>query len=142
MIYRMMLSLFMLILFLNPAGFSQDLDLKAQIDYKINKMKLALQLTDSQTSAIKPILQDYLVKKQAVLQEIANQGLVDHVAVKSTLKGLKDTEYQKLSKVLSEDQMKKWINKENLMATLNPDNAESTVDDGVSLTPSGADFKF
>ena len=69
---------------------------------------------------------------QEVLQETAGQGIVDHVAVKSTLKGLKEDEYQKLSKVLSEDQMKKWINKENLMASLNPDSGESTVDEGPS----------
>jgi len=38
--------------------------------------------------------------------------------------------------------MKEWINKEMVMATLNPDSAESTVDDGSSLGADGANFKF
>ena len=91
------------------------------MDYKVNKMKTELNLTDSQADAIRPIIKDYLTKREEVLEEVAGGGIVDHVAVKSTLKALKENEYQKLSKILSEDQMKKWINKENLMAALNPD---------------------
>ncbi|MBF0571415.1 MAG: hypothetical protein HQL12_06035 [Candidatus Omnitrophica bacterium] len=126
----------------NVSLFAQDEDVWSTVDYKINKMKTELRLTDSQASGIRPIIKDYLVKHEAVLHEVAGQGIVDHVAVKSTLKGLKENEYEKLSKILSEDQMKKWINKENLMASLNPDGAESTVDDEPSLTANGANFKF
>jgi hypothetical protein len=58
------------------------------------------------------------------------------------LKALKDNEYEGLSKILNEDQMKKWINREDLLAALNPDGAESLVDDGPSLGANGANFKF
>jgi len=105
-------------------------------------MQKVLNLTDTQADAIRPIVKDYLLKRGALLEEIAGQGIVDHTSVKSTLKALKELEYQKLSKVLSEDQMKKWVDKENLMATLNPDSVESSVDDGVGLTANGANFKF
>jgi hypothetical protein len=105
-------------------------------------MQTELNLTDSQAGAIRPIIKDYLIKRSAILQEIAGQGIVDHVEVKSTLKQLKEKEYQKLSQVLSQDQMKKWTNKENVMASLNPDSPESTVDDGPGLTADGANFKF
>ena len=105
-------------------------------------MRMELKLTESQESLIRPIIKDYLSKKEAVLEETQGQGIIDHVSVNSTLKALKEKEYQQLSQVLNEDQMKKLINKENLMATLNPDAAESTGDGDVGLTPSGANFKF
>ena len=142
MIRKCLTCMILLLLGLRICAYAQDEGYQPNVDYKVNKMKKVLNLTDSQADAIRPIIKDYLIKREAVLQEIAGQGIVDHVAVKETLKGLKEDEYQKLSKILSKDQMEKWINKENLMATLNPDNLESSVDDGPSLTASGADFKF
>ena len=131
-----------LLLFLIAFVYAQEGDLRSVVEYKVDKMKKELKLTDSQANAIRPVVNDYLIQRNSVLQQTEGQGIVDHVAVKSALKQLKDKEYQKFSKILNEDQLQKWIEKENLMATLNPDGAESTVDDGVSLTPSGADFKF
>ena len=131
-----------LFLFLVLSAFVFAQDEESTVDSKVNKMKTVLNLTESQAYAIRPIIKDYLIKRKAVLQEVAGQGIVDHVAVKGTLKGLKEGEYQKLSKVLSEDQMKKWINKENLLAALNPDSEESAVDSDTSLTATGANFKF
>ena len=131
-----------LLLILSSIVYAQDEDIRSSVDYKINKMKTALDLTDSQVVAIEPIIKDYLSKREVILQEVAGEGVVDHVAEKTTLNGLKENEYQKLSKVLSEDQMKKWIDKENLMAALNPDGGESLVDDGPTLSANGADFKF
>jgi hypothetical protein len=122
--------------------FAQDQDLRSNVDYKINKMTKVLHLTDRQAYAIRPIVKEYLTKRAAVLEGIAGEGIIDHVAVKSTLKGLKEDEYQKLSKILSEDQLKKWIDRDNLMAALNPDSIESPVDEGVGLTATGANFKF
>ena len=131
-----------LFLVLSSSVFAQDEDIMSAVDYKINKMKTELKLTYSQANAVRPVIQDYMIKRKAVLEEIAGEGIVDHVAVTSTLKGLKENEFQKLSKILSEDQMKKWINKENLMATLNPDGPDSSVDDGPSLNGNGVDLKF
>ena len=142
MIRERLACVLFLFLVLSASIFAQDVNVQSAVDYKANKMKKELNLTDSQAVAIKPILKDYLTKREAFLQEAAGQGIVDHVAVKGTLKGLKEGEYQKLSKILDEDQMKKLINKENLMAALNPDSVESTVDDGPTLTANGANFKF
>jgi hypothetical protein len=136
------LTVFFLFLVLSAFVFAQDADLRSTVDYKVHKMKIVLNLDESQAVAIKPIIKDYLTKRGAFLREMAGQGIIDHVAVKGTLKGLKEDEYQKLSKILNEDQMKKWINKENLMAALNPDSVESTVDSDTTLTASGANFKF
>ncbi len=142
MIRRCLACVLFLFLFLNAPVFAQDQDVQPAVDYKVNKMKTELNLTYSQADAIRPIIKDYLIRHEAFLQEVAGQGIIDHVAIKGTLKGLKESEYQKLSKILSEDQMKKWINKENLMAALNPDSVESTVDDETTLTATGANFKF
>jgi hypothetical protein len=122
--------------------YAQDDDIGYAVDYKVNKMQNVLKLTDTQVAAIKPIVKDYMVKHKALLDEVSGQGIVDHVAVKETLKSLKEAEYQKLGKILSAEQMQKWINKENLMATLNPDSPDSAVDDGVGMTANGANFKF
>jgi hypothetical protein len=142
MIYKYLASFSILFLLLSAVLFAQDTDFQSNVDYKAGKMKKELNLTDSQVYAIKPIIKDYLIKRSAVLEGMSGQGIIDHVAVKSTLKGLKEQEYQKLSKILSEDQMKRWINKENLMASFNPDGGESVVDDGGTLTAEGANFKF
>ncbi len=142
MIRQCLACVLFLFLVLSAFVFAQDEEAQSTVDYKVNKMKTALNLTDSQANAIRPIIKDYLIRREAFLQEVAGQGIIHHVAVKSTLKGLKEGEYQKLSKILSEDQMKKWINKENVMAALNPDSVESTVDEGASLTATGANFKF
>jgi hypothetical protein len=138
------LACFLLIfLLLNSIIFAQDNDMVSAVDYKVNKMQKVLSLSDSQVVAIRPIIKDYLVKRQALLDEVDAQGIVDHVAVKSTLKTIKEDEYQKLGKILSAEQMQKWINKENMMAALNPDSPDSTVDDeGVGMTATGANFKF
>ena len=142
MIRKRQTCVLFLFLVLSASVFAQDQDVRSVVDYKVNKMKTELNLTYTQADAIRPIIKDYLIRRQAFLQEAAGQGIIDHVSVKGTLRGLKENEYQKLSKILSEDQMKKWINKENLMAALNPDRVESTVDEGVGLTGNGANFKF
>ncbi len=142
MVRKCLASILLLFSALNIIVFAQDVDWQPIVNDKVNKIKIVLSLTESQAAAIAPIIKDYLISRQAVLQEAESQGIVDHIALKSTLKGLKDNENQKLAKVLSEDQMKKWINKENLMAALNPDSLESTDDDGPSLSANGANFKF
>jgi hypothetical protein len=142
MIRQCLVSALFLLFVLSACAYAQDGDYQSSVDYKVDKMKKELNLNESQADAVAPVIKDYLIKRDEVLQEIAGEGIVDHTSVKSTLKALKELEYRKLSKILSKDQMEKWINKENLMATLNPDGVESTVDDGPSLTTEGASFKF
>jgi len=142
MIRKDLVIVLFLSLILGNLVFAQDDSLQSTVDYKVNKMKRELKLTDSQANAIDPIIKDYMVKRQAFIDQVAGQGVVDHVAVRGTLKELKETEYQKLGKILSKDQMKDWVNKENLMASLNPDGVDSTVDEGPSLNGNGVDLKF
>ena len=53
----------LLFLVLSISVFAQDEDLQSTVDYKVNKMKKELNLTDSQADAIRPIIKDYLVKR-------------------------------------------------------------------------------
>ena len=141
---RQFLAGILIILLMGGASvWAQDEDFQSTLDYKVDKMKNELNLSFAQADAIRPIIKDYLVKRGALLHEVGGEGIVDHVSVKATLKALKEKEYEKLSKVLSGDQMKEWINKETIMATLNPDSVESSVDDdGPTLGANGANFKF
>ena len=133
------LSMFVL---MSSVVFAQDEDIQSMVDYKVQKMQKELALTDAQTHAVKPIIKDYMVKHQAILEQMGTEGIVDHVAVKGTLKQLKDYEYQQLRRILNEDQMKRWVNKENLMASMNPDGPESALDEGASLNGNGMNLKF
>jgi len=142
MIRKILVIVLFLSFLLGKVVFAQDESLQSAVDYKVNKMKRELKLTDSQADAIDPIVKDYMVKHQAFIQEVAGQGVIDHVTVKGTLKALRENEYQKLGKILSKDQMQAWINKENLMASLNPDGMESSIEDGPSLNGNGVDLKF
>jgi hypothetical protein len=131
-----------LFLVLTISVFAQDENFQSVVDNKVGKMKIELNLTDDQAEAVKPVIKEFLVNRAALLDQAGEQGIVDHVSIKSTLKSYKDKEYKELSKILSEDQLKKLINKDNLMATLNPDSAESRVDEDAGLTTEGANFKF
>jgi hypothetical protein len=130
------------VLVLGTVVFAQEQDVDSAVENKINKMQRVLDLSDIQAIGIKPVIKEYLIRRQTVLNDAEGQGIVDHVAIQDTLKALKQNEYQKLGKVLTQEQLKKWIDKENLMAALNPDSAESSVEDDVSLTANGANFKF
>ncbi|MBF0511264.1 MAG: hypothetical protein HQL13_02945 [Candidatus Omnitrophica bacterium] len=135
--------IFFLLFAFSFSAFAQDEDLKSALDYKVQKMQKELQLTDSQVTAIRPVVQDYLMQHDALMRDTAGQGIVDHVSVKSALKALREKEYQGLGKILSPEQLKKLINKDRLAAIMNPDNPESFIDDGgPGITAGGASLKF
>jgi len=128
-----------LFLALNPSVFAQDDDIQTRVDDRVSKMQAQLDLKGSQAAAIRPIIRDYLTRREAILQETTGEGgIADHIALKNVLRKLKEDEYQKLSKILTGDQMKKVIDKDNVTAALNPDGTESTVDAGDSSVSMGA----
>ena len=112
------------------------------VNDRVNRMTKELNLTQAQADTIKPIIKDYMSKREAVLQEAEGAAIVDHAKVKGVMMSLKQIEYQKLGQVLSKDQMQRWIQKENLRAALNRGGTESQVEDDTSLTANGASFKF
>jgi len=142
MITKITTSIWMIFVLMTASVFAQDEDMQTIVNERVTKMQTYLSLTDAQAMAIRPIVKEYMTSRIALLQETEGQGIVDHVAIKATMSEFKKKEYDKLSKILTKDQLEKWINKENLMSVLNPDSAESQIDDGTTLTPEGASFKF
>ena len=91
------------------------------VDDIIAKMTTELNLTPQQIEGVKPIIQGYMSARKQLIQSFRQQGLTDKDSLKSPIDQLKSVERQKLSQVLSQSQMDKWLEKENFNAMLNPD---------------------
>jgi primosomal protein N' len=105
----------------------------SSVDDIVAKMKTELNLTQQQIDAIKPIIREYVTARKQLIKSFRQQGLMDKDAVKSQMDQLKSVERQKLGQILGQDQMNKWIEKENFNAMLNPD----SVDDPGNSSSSG-----
>ena len=105
----------------------------SSVDDIVAKMKTELNLTQQQIDAIKPIIREYVTARKQLIKSFRQQGLMDKDAVKSQMDQLKSVERQKLGQILGQDQMNKWIEKENFNAMLNPD----SVDDSGNSSSSG-----
>ncbi|MBF0503552.1 MAG: hypothetical protein HQL14_00475 [Candidatus Omnitrophica bacterium] len=127
-------------LVLGVSVYAQDMTLNAEDS--VRRMTTELNMTDAQADAVRPIIKEYMSKRDAILQEMQGDLIVNHAVLKSTLEALRRDEYLKLSKTLSEDQMKRWVRKENLRASLNKGGGESQIEGGTTLTPEGAKFNF
>jgi ABC-type uncharacterized transport system ATPase component len=96
------------------------------VDDTVAKMTTKLNLTPQQIDAVKPIIQGYKSAPKQLIQSFRQQGLTDKDALKNQIDQLKGVERQKLSQVLSQSQMDKWLERENFNAMLNPDDADDT----------------
>ncbi len=83
------------------------------VDAIMAKMKTELNLTKAQVDAVKPIIEENIAKRQAVIQTIKEQNITDKNMVRDRLEELKEEENQKLSQVLNKDQMKHWSDLQN-----------------------------
>ena len=89
---------------------------------------IALNLTPQQVDALKPVVKENLAERKQLRQNLRQQGITDKVAIKEQMDQLKAIENQRLSQILSADQMNKWIEKESLRAMLNPDQKDDAGD--------------
>jgi len=96
----------------------------SSVDDIVTKMKTELNLTQQQIDAIKPIIQGYVTARKQLIKSFRQQGLMDKDALKNKIDQLKSVERQKLGQILGQDQMNKWIEKENFNAMLNPDSVD------------------
>ena len=96
------------------------------VDDTVAKMTTELNLTPQQIDVVKPIIQGYMSARKQLIQSFRQQGLTDKDAFKSQIDQLKTVKRQKLSQVLSQSQMDKWLEKENFNAMLNPDDADDS----------------
>jgi hypothetical protein len=122
--------------------YAQAQEKSPSVDDRVAKMATELSLTDAQTQAVKPIIAEYITKRDKVLEEVEGEAIVDHAALRSTMTALKKDEYQKLGKVLSEDQLRRWVQRENLRAALNKGDMGAQASDDTTFNLDGAAFKF
>ena len=97
-------------------------------DDLLEKMKTELNLTPQQVAALKPVVKENMAERKQLRQSLRQQGITDKATIKDQMDQLKAIENQRLSQILSADQMNKWIEKENLRAMLNPDQKDDTGD--------------
>ena len=87
----------------------------------VNRMKTELHLTATQVDAIKPILKENILKYHKFADSLEGQPSVDKKNFKMMMRKLKEEMNEKLSKVLSKEQMQKLIEKQNQRESLNKD---------------------
>ena len=97
-------------------------------DEIIAKMKTQVNLTKGQYDALKPIIENNIIKRQQLMQDLKEKGITDKGIIKNTMEELGKEENQKLSQVLTKDQMDKWVSYQNYQKMLNQDQANSTQD--------------
>ena len=78
----------------------------------IFQMTANLKLTQDQISAVRPIITDNIVKVRN-LQQSLEDGSIDGNTMYTRREQLTNDEYQKLSAILTPDQMKLWVNIQN-----------------------------
>jgi len=100
-------------------------------------MKTELNLTQSQADAVKPIIEEYTVKRHQIRENLEEQGVTDKNIILSRMEQIREEESQKLSQILAPDQMKRWNSKQTLSDFLNKDR---TGDSGWAPKGSGRDL--
>ena len=95
-------------------------------DEIIAKMKTQVNLTKGQYDALKPIIENNIIKRQQLMQDLKEKGITDKGIIKNTMEELGKEENQKLSQVLTKDQMDKWVSYQNYQKMLNQDRANDT----------------
>ena len=97
-------------------------------DEIIAKMKTQVNLTKEQYDALKQIIENNIIKRQQLMQDLKDKGITDKGIIKNTMEELGKEENQKLSQVLTKDQMDKWVSYQNYQRALNQDRANDTQD--------------
>ncbi len=117
-------------------------DFQKSVNDVVAQMTRELGLTDEQAAALKPIIKESLAKRQAFLEQEGNL-FSNKKRIKAAMLKFREEEDRELSKVLSEEQMDKLIQKRNLRQSLNKDEvdfSDSLGSNGVGLE--GATMAF
>lgn len=95
---------------------------KQHVDDIVAKMKTRSSLTQEQVVAVRPIIEEYIDKCQHLMQS-SGQFFINNrrKAIQSQINQLREEESEKLSKILTSEQMRKWIQGENVKSFLNQD---------------------
>jgi len=89
------------------------------IDDRLETMKTELDLTRGQVDSVKPILEEFAAKRQKYRADSKGQVLIDSRAIRIQMEKFREEENQKLSEVLTKEQMKKLDKKQEFRDFLN-----------------------
>jgi hypothetical protein len=120
---RCVLCLFVLYILILPTQSQAGI---LSCDDIVTKMNTELKLTQQQSDAVRPIVQQYVTARKQLILSFRQQLLTDKDAINSQMDQLKTVERHKLARVFSQDQMSKWLERENFNAMLNPDDVDDT----------------
>jgi len=115
----------LIILFLSTvSAYAQEAE---SVNDIVVKMKNELNLTQQQTDAVKPIIEEDMARREELRQGIQDQAMItDRATIESKIEQLDQDENQKLSQILTKDQMNKWIQKQRLKNAFNKDRMDDT----------------
>ena len=95
-------------------------------DEIIEKMKTQVNLTKQQADALKPIIENSIIQRQQLMQDLKKEGVTDKSIIQNTVEQLEKDKNQKIAQVLTKDQMDKWVAYQNYQKMLNQDRANDT----------------
>ena len=105
-------------------------------DEVLAKMKIKLNLTQVQATAVKPIIEEYADKYQHLTQN-SGQLSANKRSIRRQIEQLRIEENEKLSQILKPDQMRKWDQREGVKDFLNQDEANDS-----DKTPDNSGSRF
>ena len=94
---------------------------KSDVDTIVTRMKVQLNLTQAQVEAIKPIIEEYTLERQQLRETLRDQGVTDSSIILSRMEQLRQEEKQRLTKILTPVQLKKWSSSQKISNVLNKD---------------------
>ena len=89
-------------------------------------MKTQVNLTREQADALKPIIENNIMQRQQLMQDLKKEGVTDKSIIQNTMEQLEKDENQKISQVLTKDQMDKWVLYQNYQKMLKQDQMNDT----------------
>ena len=92
----------------------------------VAKMERQLSLTPEQVEVAKPLIKEYTVKRQQLRQSLKDQGVTESAIILSQMEQLRQEEEQKLTQILTQEQLKKWSNHQKISNVLNKDKMSDT----------------
>ena len=113
-----------ILFFLTGSVYAQD---PISVSDIIAKMGKELNLTQQQVDAVKPIIREDIAKREELRQSIQDQTMIaDRDIIRGKIEQLDKDVNQKLSQILTHDQMNKWVQKQKLRNAFNRDQMDNT----------------
>ena len=94
------------------------------LENAVARMQAELHLTDAQALEVKLVFEEAMGKFEDFQATQEGQLVIDHENAKRAVQKIKDEEKEKLSKILSADQMKDWARRQRIRENLNKDKVD------------------